>query len=74
MPTIEMTIRDDDGNIIGSTANQPYTMRLGEQTLHEIEGEVERFKQQALPEIEKTLLEAAQTRFTEEKKNEFHCL
>ena len=69
MPTIEITIRDDDGNIIRSNANQPYTMSLEHNTLHEIEGGVERFKYQALPEIEKTLLEAAQSQFTEEKKN-----
>jgi hypothetical protein len=53
---------------MGSRASCTYQMNLGQQTLHEIEGEVERFKQQALPEIEKTLLEQAQTKFTEEKK------
>ena len=69
MPTIEITIRDDDGNIIHSSANQPYTMSLKHNTLHEIEGSVERFKNQTLPEIEKTLLESAQSQFTAEKKN-----
>ncbi|MEM9093107.1 MAG: hypothetical protein AAGC93_30815 [Cyanobacteria bacterium P01_F01_bin.53] len=70
MATIEVILRDDDGNVIGASTNQSYGMDLGQQTLHEIEGEVERFKQQALPEIEKTLLEHAQAEFTEEKKND----
>ena len=65
MATIEVTLRDEQGNVIGS---RTYPMELGQQTLHEIEGEVERFKQQALPEIEQTLLEQAQTAFTQSKK------
>ena len=69
MPTIEITIRDDDGHIIRSTADQPYTLSLEQKTLHDIEGSVEQFKQQTLPEIEKTLLETTQTQFTNEKKN-----
>ena len=72
MPTIAITIRDDDGNIIHSSANQPYTMSLEHNTFHEIEGSVEDFKNQTLPEIEKTLLESAQSQFTEEKKNRGH--
>jgi hypothetical protein len=68
MATIEVILRDEQGNVMGSRASCTYQMNLGQQTLHEIEGEVERFKQQALPEIEKTLLEQAQTKFTEEKK------
>lgn len=65
MATIEVTLRDEQGNVIGS---RTYPMELGQQTLHEIEGEDSRFKQQALPEIEQTLLEQAQTAFTQEKK------
>ncbi len=61
MTTIEITIRDDDGTIIHSTADTPYTLPLGQNTFHEIEEAVEQFKQQALSEVEKTLLEAAQT-------------
>jgi hypothetical protein len=68
MATIEVILRDEQGNVMGSRASCTYQMNLGQQTLHEIEGEVERFKQQALPEIEKTLLEQAKTNFTEEKK------
>ena len=70
MPSIEITIRDDDGNVIGSRESQSYRLPLGQQTLHEIEGAVESFKQRALPEIEQTLLEAAQQQFTQEKKND----
>lgn len=40
----------------------------GTQSLHEIEGAVELWKQQALPEIEAELLNQAQTEFTQEIK------
>ena len=69
MATIEVILRDDDGNVIGSSTHQSDAMPLGHPTLDEIEGAVERFKQQALPEIEQTWLNHAQTQFTEEKKN-----
>ena len=68
MATIEVTLRDDEGNVIGSSISRTYTLELGQQTLHEIEGSVEQFKQQALPEIEQVLLEHAQTCFTQEVK------
>ena len=68
MATIEVTLRDEQGNVIGSSASLIYQIDLGEQTLHEIEGEVERFKQQALPELEQIFLEQAQTLFTQSKK------
>ena len=71
MATIEVILRDDDGNLIGSSAQQTYQMNLGQQTLHEIEGEIEQFKQQAaLPEIEQILFNHAQTTFTQDKKND----
>ena len=69
MATIEVILRDDDGNVIGSSTHQSDAMTLGHPTLDEIEGEVERFKQQALPEIEQIWLNHAQAQFTEEKKN-----
>ena len=70
MATIEVILRDDDGNLISSSKSQTYQVELGRQTLHEIEGGVERFKQKALPEIEQTLLNHAQTTFTQEKKRQ----
>ncbi len=43
-------------------------MDLGRLSLHEIEGAVETWKQQALPEIEADLLNQAQSQFTQEIK------
>lgn len=74
MATIEVILRDDEGNVLGPCAESRYLLELGEYTLDEIEGEVERFKQQALPEIEQALLRHGQTVFTQEKKNDIGCL
>jgi hypothetical protein len=68
MATIEVTVRDDEGKVIGIGRSQTYALDLGQQTLHDIEGGVEGFKQQALPEIERILLNHAQTNFTQEIK------
>ena len=46
--TFELVIRDEDGNVVGQL--DPYDVNLGNQTLHEIEGAVERWRKQALPE------------------------
>jgi hypothetical protein len=40
----------------------------GNQSLHEIEGAVENWRQQVLPEIEASLLTGAQSQFTQEIK------
>ena len=70
MTTIEVILRDDEGELISSSKSHTYEVELGEQTLHEIEGGVERFKQKVSPEIEQTLLKHAQTTFTQEKKHQ----
>ena len=70
MATIEVILRDDEGELISSSKSHTYEVELGEQTLHEIEGGVERFKQKVLPEIGQTLLKHAQTTFTQEKKHQ----
>jgi hypothetical protein len=44
MPTIELIIRDDKGNVIDSRSVNRYTLNLGKQSFHEIEGAVEQFK------------------------------
>jgi hypothetical protein len=41
---------------------------LNRQTVHDIEGAIEEFKNSALPDIELDLLEAAQIAFTQDKK------
>ena len=43
-------------------------MDLGRQSLHEIEGAVEQWRQKALPDIEAELLSAAQREFVAQKK------
>ena len=63
---VEIVIRDEAGNIVSQLA--PHEINLGNQSLHDIEGAVENWKQQALPEIEASLLTEAQNQFTQEIK------
>ncbi|MDZ4876734.1 MAG: hypothetical protein CLLPBCKN_006169 [Chroococcidiopsis cubana SAG 39.79] len=63
---VETVIRDESGNILSQlTADE---IDLGNQSLHDIEGAVENWKQQALLEIEASLLTQAQNQFTQEIK------
>jgi hypothetical protein len=68
MASIEIIIRDDEGRIIGKKHYDDEEFDLGSATFHEIEGAVETLKQKALPQIERTLLEHQQTRFTKTLK------
>lgn len=68
MASIEITIRDDEGHILGTKHYDEEQFDIGSGTFHEIEGAVETFKQIALPEIERTLLEHEQIRFTQTLK------
>ncbi len=45
-----------------------YPLDLKTQSFHDIEGAVENFKQVVLPDIEASLLEAAQSAFIQDKK------
>jgi hypothetical protein len=63
---VEVVIRDEEGNILSQLA--PAWMDLRAQSLHDIEGAVETWRQQALPEIEADLLTQAQSQFTQEIK------
>jgi hypothetical protein len=63
---IEITIRDEQGNLIGQM--DPQMMDLGRQSLHEIEGAVEDWRHKVLPDIEAKLLSAAQQQFVEQEK------
>ncbi len=47
---VEVVIRDAAGNIVSQLA--PHEIDLKNQSLHDIEGAVEAWKRQALPEIE----------------------
>lgn len=66
MVRIKVVIEDEQGNILRQSEAQP--LNLGQQTLHEIEGAVESWRQQVLPEIEGELLQQAQQEFTQGKK------
>lgn len=63
MAKIEITIKDDDGNITGT---KEYELELGRETLDDIEEAVEGLKNEFLPELEHELLNKAQTKV---KKN-----
>jgi hypothetical protein len=65
---VEVVIRDEAGNILSQLA--PAWMDLGTRSLHDIEGAVENWKQQVLPEIEADLLTGAQSQFTQEGKKQ----
>ena len=54
---VEIVIRDEVGNTLSDLG--PHEIDLGMQSLHDIEGAVENWKQQALPEIEASLLTEA---------------
>ncbi len=63
---VEIVIKDEAGNILSQLA--AHEINLGNQSLHDIEGAVEAWKQLALPEIEASLLTEAQNGFTQEIK------
>jgi len=65
---VEVVIRDEAGNILSQLSH--YRMDLGTQSLHDIEGAVENWKQQVLPQMEADLLTQAQRQFTQEIKKQ----
>lgn len=68
MAKIKIIIEDDNGEKISEIAEREYYLDIKKGTLGEIEEAVEIFKQRALVEIEKELLEAQQTKYFEETK------
>ena len=65
MPRVRPIVEDDQGN----QTQQSYPLEGSCDTLNQIEEAVEKFKNQALPQIEEILLQQAQERFaTREKK------
>ncbi len=64
MASIEIIIRDDEGRLLGKKHYDEEEFDIGSGSFHEIEGAVETLKHQALPEIERTLLEHEQTSFS----------
>ncbi len=66
MASIEVIIRDDQGNIISPENVKELNLRHA--NLDMIEAEVETWRKQALPQIEAQLLEQAQAEFTVQEK------
>ncbi len=66
MASIEVIIRDDQGNIISQGNAKEIALRHA--NLETIEAGVEAWRKQVLPEIESQLLQQAQSEFTLEKK------
>ncbi len=65
---VELVIRNEEGKILGQLDS--YLMELGNQSLYEIEGAVEDWRQKVLPEVTAELLHGAQTQFTQESKKQ----
>ena len=68
MPKIEIILKDDEGKTISKVKS--LDLQLGNNTIYEIEREVEKFKQEMLPEISKELLLQSQKKFTKEEKKD----
>jgi len=68
MPTVELILRDENGQIIGQQSVKKYPLDWKSRSFHDIEGAVEDFRHIALPDIEAALLEAAQNAFIQDKK------
>ena len=73
MPTIELILRDDNGQMMGEQSVKKYPLDLKSQSFHDIEGAVEKFKQVVLPDVEASLLEVAQSAFIQDKKKDLIC-
>lgn len=66
---VELVIRNEEGKILGQLDS--YSMELGDQSLHEIEGAVEDRRQKVLPDVTAELLHSAQTQFIQESKKQW---
>ena len=66
MASIEVIIRDEEGNIISQKPAKQVNLKNA--NLDSIEADVEEWRKETLPEIEAQLLQQAQTEFTAEKK------
>ena len=69
MPRIRVVLEDDNGDPIGKTPEKVYVLKGPCDDLDQIECSVEQFKRHMLPDVERGLLEQAQQRAVEAKKN-----
>ncbi len=74
MPRIRLILEDDNGTPLLDHAERIYLLEGRCDTLNQIEEAVEKFKNAALPDVEQTLLDDAQQRFTTQEKKESRAL
>jgi len=63
MPRIKVIVEDDNGLPLTDTAECIYVLEGSCETLDDIDEAVERFKNTALPDVEKLLLQQTQKQF-----------
>ncbi|MBF0573901.1 MAG: hypothetical protein HQK69_09105 [Desulfamplus sp.] len=68
MASIEIIVRDDEGNVINHKTEKSYDLGLGINRISLIEGALEEFKRDILPEITYDILSSAQTKEKETVK------
>jgi hypothetical protein len=68
MASIEIIVRDDEGNIINHKTQKSYDLGLGINRISLIEGALEEFKREILPEITYDILSSAQNKEKETVK------
>ena len=71
MAIIEITVRDDHGNLIEGQTRRTYQLELGNQSFNAIETAVGTLKNSALPDLKADLLKNAQDNFI--KKRAFNA-
>lgn len=62
MASIEIIVRDDEGNIINHKTQKSYDLGLGINRISLIEGALEEFKREILPEITYDILADSQSK------------
>jgi hypothetical protein len=70
MASIEIILRDDDGNIINQKTQKRYSLGFDKERIAEIEEAVEGFKRESLPDITYDVLASAQQQQTEQIKKQ----
>lgn len=73
MPRIRLILEDDNGAPLPENAERVYLLEGNCDTLNQMEEAVEKFKNAALPDVEQTLLQEAQQRFTTQEKKRVPC-
>jgi hypothetical protein len=68
MASIEIILRDDEGNIIGRKTQRHYALKVSKGRIGEIEEAVEGFKHESLADITYDLLAHSQQQESEEIK------